>query len=199
MKNLLSRLLRPALEDKIENEEFLRAELSFYTSRTDDNLVGEMNAEKQSHAFFVKYLLNTLRISLEDKISLAQQTDMLKDYIECYRHAYSEQNQLYIRLNVEQEGDPMLPAFILFPLVQNALRYGYNSIESFPLKITIKIIANTLTMEVSNRVNHHIAAQQDSPEILNYKARLAVCYPDAHFLLFNSNSHTFKASLRIQL
>lgn len=199
MKNILSRLLRPTPEGKRENEDFLRADLSFYASRTDDRLAVAMTTENQGYAFFVKYFLSAVTIKPEAKMSLAQQTSMLKDYIECYRHAFSETNGLYVRLDVQQEGDPMLPAFILFPLVQNALRYGYNSIESFPLKVTIKFIANTLTVEVSNRVNHHIAAQQDSTEILNYKARLAVCYPDSHFLLFNSNSHIFKASLRIKL
>ncbi len=199
MKNIFGRLLGNGSEDKGRDVELLQAELSFYQCRSDDWIAPEMEGAKQGHVFCSDFILRVAKIKLDTRVSLRQEVDLLSDYIDCYRYMAAKPDELYVRFNAQLEEEALIPAFILFPLVQNALRYGYNSLEAFPLKITIKQVANSLTLEVSNRVNHNIVSQQECPELLNYKARLAVYFPDNHFLVLNSNSHTFKATLRIKL
>lgn len=96
-------------------------------------------------------------------------------------------------------NDLLIPAFFLFPLVQNAFHYGYHMEKKYPVRIKGKVIADTLLLEVSNRVNHHIADQSQTELIQFFRSRLDYEYRGRYDLILNSNSYTFKATLRLKL
>ncbi|NQD72601.1 hypothetical protein HP439_17895 [Sphingobacterium shayense] len=197
MKNVFGRFFGPTPADNGEQERLFRADLSFHESRSDEYLVDLMTPENRGFDLFTDYFLDAARVRSGALTLFSKEASLLERYIECYKFALGK--ELNVRFNVQQEADWELPAFILFPLVQNGLQHGYNSMEDYPLKITLKIFPSSLMLEVSNRVNHYINSQQTGQRIENYKARLSACYPDRHFLLFNSNSRTFKSTLTIKI
>lgn len=197
MKNIFGRFFGSTPADNSGQERLFRADLSFYESRSDEYLVELMTSDNKGFDRFKDYFLDAAKIKSGALVLLSKEVFLLNQYIECYKSALGK--ELNVRFDVRQEADWELPAFILFPLVQNAIQHGYNSMEDYPLKVNLKIFGSSLILEVSNHVNHYIDSQQAGPRIENYKARLTAHYPDKHFLLFNSNSRTFKSTLNIKL
>ncbi|GHE44881.1 LytS family sensor histidine kinase [Sphingobacterium griseoflavum] len=175
----------------------LEAKLCFHESRADShlaNLVFTM-LNKQRQQEFLQYMGQLSQLSEEEKIPVSREIELLRQYIGFYQDALDD--QLYLQFDYQVELERDVPAFILFPLVRNAITNGYNSMQKFPVKIKIRVYEKAMLMEVSNHVNHHIASQENNPYVDHYKSRLISCYADKYDLLFNSNSHTFKSNLHI--
>ena len=141
------------------------------------------------------YIVLTTHVNPDIKYALEQEVDLIKKYISCYKLLQPE--EVYVNLNVSQEetSSIQLYPFTLLPLIQNALQFGYNTMEKFPVRIKIKVIHNSLKVEISNRVNHHLANQEKTSVIDNLKSRLNLLYPNGYNLIINSNSMLFKVTL----
>ncbi|KGE13235.1 hypothetical protein [Sphingobacterium deserti] len=175
----------------------LEAKLCFHESRLDSRLANAISLRQDAllQQDFAHYLQ---RVSLvkEDCYWLAsQEIALLQEYISFYERILGD--QLFFKFDVKAEADKDIPAFLLFPLVANALQEGYNAMEKFPLKIKIRVFDAALQLDVINHVNHHIVSQEHTSLIDLFKSRLLVSYADAPTLIFNSNSHTFKANLHL--
>lgn len=131
----------------------------------------------------------------ELKIAVHEELNLISQYIECYKTLKGQEFYIKLQHNIEVSNDFEIYPFILVTLVQNAIIHGYTTMEKYPIRIKINEIGKTLKIEVSNRVNHYIANQEDTELINNFKARLALLYPDSHSLIINSNSNLFKATL----
>ncbi|MFD2965851.1 LytS family sensor histidine kinase [Sphingobacterium bambusae] len=196
MANFLDKIFGSKIEVDLLKIE-LEAKLSFHESRIDSHLANMVSerldaAEQQS---FLCYLRDVAAISEGQHVAASQELGLLQRYIAFYQQVMGD--ALFLRFDCQAESDRLLPAFVLFPLIHNALVHGYNSMEKFPLKIKIRIFEKALQVDVTNHVNHHIASQEDNSLIDRFKSRLVSLFGEQHQLLFNSNSHTFKSNLHI--
>ena len=178
-----------------------QASLSVMNSQYDKLLFGLfVGSEKLSEVFF-GYFERCVRVEVDQVTVLSSEVEILQQYLELFKLAKSD--SIFYKLNIKYETEEaktgIVWPFVLFPLVQNALYYGYNTMEKYPLKINIKITSSTLKLEVSNRVNHYVENQEVNDIVRLYKARLDTLYQGRYDLIFNSNSNLFKATLFLQL
>ncbi|TYP96655.1 hypothetical protein BC792_105146 [Sphingobacterium allocomposti] len=177
----------------------LEAELSFLEARMDTHLAKRVLEGGDSPDILTKYtafLKEMLALDMHTVISIGKELDLLAAYLDLYQG--SEKQDLFIRFDPAVDCTKMVPPLVIFPLVGNALQYGYNSMERYPLKIKVRAFEKMLTVEVSNRINHYVASQGETLIIHRYRNRLLSLFPDRHTLFSNSNSNTFKATLQIR-
>ena len=156
------------------------------------------NRDESWQIRFAKLQQSSLSRVCSQPISVIDEINYLNEY--CLVYQYIKSEELHVNFKSDYtDSTALIYPFILISLVQNAIHNGYTSMEKYPVKIKVSGSARLLIMEVSNRVNHRIADQQDTDSIRLFRERLQFLYPDRHDLLFNSNSNTFKASLTVQL
>lgn len=197
MANFLSKFFTANIPVDFEKLE-LKAQLSLENSVFDKNLFSLAIKHERSN-LISSYLEKVLKINTQQLVILPEEIAVMEMYIHMYKILRFE--DLYITYSFEnlELSDTLISAFILMPLLQNAIINGYNSMEKYPIRVKLRQVGDILKYEVSNRVNHHILSQADNAIIYNYKARLSLLYPNNHELLISSNSNVFKATLTIFL
>ena len=178
------------------------AELSFLNAKNDVSL-GELfilpsdtNIDAfQRHSKFLQRLSN---LAFPTDWTLEQELTNLKQYIELY--AAVSPKDLHYKINLSIDNAKIkIPALILFPLVQNAVVNGYNTMDKFPMRVKLKINRMQIYFEVSNRVNHRLINQADSKLIREFEKRLKFHFAERFNLIVNSNSNLFKVTLIVRL
>ena len=129
--------------------------------------------------------------------SVQKEIGYIRHYLNFWKALDKENFEYQFTIKLENE-EVFLQPFILLPLIQNSLYFGYHSMAQFPVKIDLRIIANRLSLIVSNRVNHHIVNQDNTAISKLFKSRLILNYPN-HQLISNSNSTLFRANLMVKL
>ena len=176
------------------------AKLSFLAMRWDNNLAQQFFAQVNTTAVndsFMAFLAQMSSLASDDLVSLTAEVKLLRHYLELYTAV--QESEFHYKLEEKIEDDVMIPALLLFPLVKNAVQYGYTSMHERPLRIKISCIGNRLSLEVSNRVNHHLVSQADTELIAQFKKRLQYGYADQYNLFSNSNSATFKVNFQFNI
>lgn len=173
---------------------------SFEKSRFDFKLFSSFLTQEVFLPSYLSFVKQCLELKEDDLISLSTEIGIMKDYLKITK----EQNQDNFFYSIAIKGleddinDVKIPSFILFPLLQNAIHNGYNSMEKYPMRIRIQCSSSLVKFEVSNRVNHYLDNQEINNEIRWFKSRLQHYYADRYSLIFNSNSSLFKATLMLQ-
>lgn len=183
-------------ERKVDSSRIgVESALSFRRSMFDERLVSACDHVKVLDKMNEFLFLSAAREEFK-MILLKEEVSLLYDYIELVQEAFDIVIQ--VTENIEDE-DLMLQPFILFPLIQNAVHYGYNTMDRYPLKMKLTVLGGTCQLEVSNRVNHYLDNQGGTSLIELFKQRLLHLYPESHSLILNSNSNTFKVTLVLKL
>ncbi|TJY63845.1 hypothetical protein FAZ19_16400 [Sphingobacterium alkalisoli] len=174
--------------------------LSFERSQLDKCLLGDYLKKhpKIYCSSFNQFLQGNLMKAEDRLIPLSEELDCLKEYIELYKTIREAHFYVEYEFPIEVASLQIYP-FMMFPMVQNAIQNGYNTMEKHPIKVRIKTIHEKVQMEVSNRINHHVVNQGNTHFVEFYKQRLFIHYPEDHELIMNSNSNKFKATVSIQL
>lgn len=176
----------------------LKSQLSFRVSQIDTQLIKLVGGTVENISNFNTLTDKALSTLEGDSLALSEEISYLQAYIKCF-----QQYQLsgcYIEENYQTASvkDLFIQPFILIPLVQNALHYGLH-LKERPIRLRLSVNAETLRMEVSNRVNHYLLDQSTTDIMTYFKGALAYHYAGRHELILNSNSNLFKASLTIRL
>lgn len=192
MINFISKFFK---NDYSQENELLRlqAEMGVEQVTLDRNLILAA-IEKQALAKIESYLTKSLTVDQSKEYEVIEEIMLLQLYMDTYMNVLEERVNITSAIHKENTDITVFP-FILFPLIQNALTHGYNSMEKYPIRIKLRILGNKIRLEVSNRVNHYITNQEDTLIINLFKARLNLLYPDTHTLIINSNSNIFKSTL----
>lgn len=199
MSSFIDRIFGTKLEVDLAKSGF-QSTLSFERSQLDKSLLSEYLKRRLPiySDSFNQFLQTNLTREENQLISLSEELDCLKEYIELYKAI--REGYFYIQYEFPMEMPALqIYPFILFPMIQNAIHNGYNSMKNYPIKIRIQIIHTKVQMEVSNRVNHRMVNQGDTDFVEFYRQRLMNHYPENHELMINSNSNTFKATVTIPL
>lgn len=102
------------------------------------------------------------------------------------------------KLDLSEHEQLRIKVLSLFPLVQNALHYGYVSPKASPMKIRLVARPTLLRLEVSHQANPYLLSQTETPIFKAFLGALDWLYPERAELLYNSNSNRFKATLSFQ-
>jgi len=187
------------LELKLVNAE---AEISFLKSQLDPELAKLFfDSSVDTKGLSEKYgilLHNLLSSSIDGKWSVDIEAKYLKEYILLYTSI--SPSEIHYKIEVENDNPSIeIPSLILFPLVQNAVKNGYNNMEKYPMKVKLKVRGEHLTLEVSNRVNHYLVNQADNVTFNRFESRLFKHFAEDYELIVNSNSNLFKVTLLVNL
>lgn len=202
MVNFFDRIWGNNKEEAIDQTLVYGAALSFKTCQAEDNLMRLLLAsDKRSTAIDAEFLQYMQQVSLlhrDEKHAVQDEVSLMKEYIRLIQYVADEDVYIEFEELIENKGMEV-PALLLFPLVINAVQYGYNSMVERPVKIKVKTLGESLQLEVSNRANHRLTSQEHTETMDLLKARLTYLYPAGYSLICNSNSATFKATLLIKL
>lgn len=161
---------------------------------TQDRVLILASIENQALAKIESYLAKSLTVDHSKEYDLREEIMLFQLYMDTYKSVLEESVNITSTIHIENADITVFP-FILFPLIQNALTHGYNSMKKYPIRVKLQVLGNKIRLEVSNRVNHYISSQEDTSIINLFKARLNLLYPDTHTLIINSNSNIFKSTL----
>ena len=98
---------------------------------------------------------------------------------------------------MEAEIEPM----ILIPFIENAFKYGMNTISYPEIEIDLSVQSGMLHFLVKNRFNVEFKPSDDSSGIglENVKKRLFLLYPNKHQLKIQNEEDWFMVDLKIEL
>jgi LytS/YehU family sensor histidine kinase len=142
----------------------------------------------------VHSLADYLRFSLdhgsEDFVSLGEEYDAMKDYLEVEKSRFRDDLLCECHLDETLRSIPV-PGILLQPLVENAIKYGRDTSE-FPMQVKVfvsRVPGGILQITVSNS-GHWVSPTQSSRTIpmtksshlglKNLRRRLKLQYPDNH-------------------
>jgi LytS/YehU family sensor histidine kinase len=151
-----------------------------------------------------EFLRYTLLRASSDEVPLREEVDVLSRYLRI------EQTRFEDKLVTEIDIDPVVqdrsvPAFILHPLVENAVKHGMRTSQS-PLRLRIHAadrdgdlrieVANTGTLDPKGS-GSDLFADGAGIGLRNVKERLARLYPGRHEFRVTQEGEWVRATLRI--
>jgi two-component system, LytTR family, sensor kinase len=135
----------------------------------------------------------------KETITIKEEMNFLRDYIELQRIRYSDKLTLQITENIDNENEPISP-LLFIPLIENAFKHGVeeNTENSF-INIEINLNNRKLRFEIENNFegkNHN----KDNVAIglVNIKRQLELLYSEHSFEVIKTES-TFKVLIIINL
>jgi sensor histidine kinase YesM len=140
----------------------------------------------------------------EGKITLAEEAEYLKNYINLQLLRFGDDIQVNLYLSGitdEYTIEPML----LIPFVENAFKHGIGMLPDPIIDVSITAEASKLYMEVMNgiapvRTWPSTSDKRDSGiGLANVRRRLELIYPENHVLKIEETEHTYIAKLQINL
>jgi len=184
----------------------------------------------QINPHFLFNSLNAIQSMIEKDTSRAK--DMIADLSDFFRYTLSKNNQTlvpleeeidavqkYLAIQKERFADKLeieydidsnsldfkIPFFIIHPLVENSIKYGFSELDNnLKLFIQIKTAGNTLTIAVKNSGTLKNADKTGNGRsastkigIENIKKRLALFYPEHHSFGLFEKDHWVSAVITI--
>ncbi|MGB7526376.1 sensor histidine kinase [Sphingobacterium cellulitidis] len=187
------------LEDKLLTAE---TELSFLKAQTEKQLsqlfYKHSEIQDSLSVKFRAYQADILALNSESVWPISAEVKLIQDFIELYSSLSESEIHYKVDFDIE-DPEEKIPALILLPIIQNCVISGYNSMENFPLKLRLKVKAQHLSLEISNRVNHYLVNQADDTRIKSLESRLFKEFGKEYSLFINSNSNLFKITLLLNL
>ncbi|HLQ99703.1 MAG TPA: hypothetical protein VK102_04945 [Sphingobacterium sp.] len=186
-----------------EQESFLLQEygmqLSFRCVQFDERLA-ERITENGANGIQKEYFdfLHEISVLKESNyISLQQEMRLLKTYVHLYKISFPE---IFIQDQYNTAGrDVKIPPLITLTIVQNALYYGNNTLEDYPLKIKVSNIRKRLLIDVVNKVNPYLTDQRGTDIMQYLETRLHNHFGEEHTLIVNGNSNTYRSHFSVNL
>ncbi len=135
------------------------------------------------------------------QISLSDEIDYLKNYIDLQLLRFGDSVKIVLFLNGPFPGNTIAP-MLLIPFVENAFKHGIGILEDPVIDISIEITPEKmLKMRVVNGISSPASsAFKDSGiGLTNVRRRLELLYPSRHQLDIEEKDGTFTAQLQINL
>jgi two-component system LytT family sensor kinase len=212
LKFLRELLRKQELLIKSQNEQ-LKTELALLKSQVNphflfntlNNLYGLISQNQNPKAAeltlklsdLMRYLLES---SKKEKVNLQKEIKFLEDYLALEKIRLSTQAD--IRFEVYGlEKDTFIAPLLFIPLVENAFKHGLQTLlkDSFA-HFSLALQGNELYFEAHNSAGKTLESQAKSGVGLdNLRKRLALIYPEKHFLEINKKENSFKVTLQIIL
>ena len=128
---------------------------------------------------FSEFLRYSLTSNEASNIPLREELSAIRNYLAIEKIRFEE--KLDVRFEIEpQAEDYQLPSFLIYPLVENAIKYGMNQDAPMRLHISACVSNGKLHIEVANTGHWKSNENGDSLGIglRNVEQRLAQLFPD---------------------
>ena len=207
----IKRELRLALIETEKREaqlRMLRAQMNpHFLFNTLSTIRARVEKAEPRLGVMVQSLADFLRFSLDhsddDFIPLGREYDAARNYLEVERSRLREKLEFHCEIDERARSIPV-PGIILQPLVENAVKYGWETCAP-PLRISIHIAcldATTLQITVANtgEWTEPIAREKTSHlGLQNLRRRLKLLYPDKHRVDIATTSEWVTITLSIPI
>jgi sensor histidine kinase YesM len=139
---------------------------------------------------FLRYTLANESIA---KVTLAQEVETLKLYLEIEKMRFEDRMRPHFRIDPETIG-AKLPSLLLQPLIENAIKYAVTpSEEGADIWITASREGQAVRIEVADNGGDECAdmaaTQSTGVGLANIRDRLAQAYGNAHGFTTKKNEH----------
>src|SRR5579862_8963023 len=199
------RLKKIELEKTIAELNFLKAQVNpHFLLNTLNNLYALILEKSEKSGEAVLKLADIMKYILaegkEDKVKLSKEIDLLHNYAELER-LRKPNAEIEFRLEGIHGNDQITP-LLLLPLVENAFKYGLNSVaRNGFVRINIAAENNKLNLTVENNM-----PPKDSPAlqslgigIKNLNKRLEILYPGKYMFTRENVQNSYLVKLQLQL
>ena len=156
-----------------------------------------------AHNMLIK-LSRLLRVTLEaettHKISLKQEMTLLDDFIVIEQERYVE--TICVEQHIAESLEKyLLPSLILQPLMENAIKYTWHSVQDKTIKLVASASDYELNIEIDNPYKHdgNMAPSGTNTGLNNVKRRLSAIYENRASLNCQQAQGRFKVCLSIPL
>jgi LytS/YehU family sensor histidine kinase len=177
----------------------------FNTLNAISTLIMEHRADTANR--MVTELSRFLRYSLDNdpmqKVSLAQEVDAMKLYLDIEKVRFEERLEIFFELD-EAARKARIPSLLLQPLVENSIKYAVARSESGgSIRLMARVFADELLIELSDDGPgvpnlEQVLASAQGVGLNNTRERLRVLYGDNHSCKFtNLEPHGLRVSIRI--
>lgn len=147
-----------------------------------------------------EFLRHTLKKDDTQLVSLKEELKQLNLYLEIEKVRFGHRLQFELNYNAKCEN-MQLPALILQPLVENAIKFGlYDTLENVLIKIETDCLADeSLFIEISNPFDAHVTtnAQGTGFGLASVQRRLYLLYARNDLVETKIEQQLFKAKLTI--
>jgi len=143
------------------NPHFLFNALNSIRASVDE----DSNRAKQMITQMSEFLRYSLLSESKKKIPLREEIEAVRNYLAIEKIRFED--KLAVDFNIEKAAEDFeVPCFLLNPLVENAVKYGWQT-SSKPLKISItaRFFDNKLLLEVSNSGKSQTALNENGTKI----------------------------------
>ncbi|MEN0004363.1 MAG: histidine kinase [Bacteroidota bacterium] len=162
----------------------------------------ERNTQTAKEALlqFSDVLSHTLYDAQKDRITLEQELEYLRNYLEIEQL----RNEGLLELEFNLPDPPVayqLAPMLLIPFIENAFKHG-KSAKGYWIKLDLEVEGQELRMQLKNPM--HPKAPKALPTkggigLVNVKRRLKLLYPEKHQLEIDQSDNVFAVQLTIPL
>ncbi|MFT6334072.1 MAG: anti-sigma regulatory factor (Ser/Thr protein kinase) [Halioglobus sp.] len=131
---------------------------------------------------FYKYITNK---SNESITTLSEELEMLENYLKIEKIRFEEVLKVDLDIN-SNASECRLPRLLLQPLVENAIKYGYNE-DGISVKITAEKVDGQLNVKIFDSGTKFGPDMQIGFGIKSVTQKLDLLYPEKHTIEFKSS------------
>lgn len=193
------------IKKKLETElQFLKAQTNpHFLFNTLNNIYALARKKSDNTAEVVMKLSKLLRFMLYESqrknISIAEEIQVLDDYIELEKIRYNEKLNFTFTKDIDNSTQSIAP-LILLPFVENAFKHGASESRfGSYINIVLKLNNGNLYFMIENsNAEETKNAQIEKIGLINIRRQLELLYPD-HSLEIYKNNKLFNVALKITL
>lgn len=169
---------------------------------TLNNLYGLMEKDSKEREMVLK-LSDMMRYSIyegqKDWVSLKQELDYLKNYIELQGIRYHKKSDVQFNSEIENPQAKIMPLLFII-LVENAFKHGLENLEKDAyIHINLTEKDNNVNFIIENNFELQQTPNTEGIGLKNLKRRLELVYPNKHALSFDVNTNSYKVKLSLKL
>ncbi len=166
-----------------------------YNSLNSIASLATVDAEKteemaMSLSAFYKYMTNR---SDEHLSTLGEEVELVETYVKIEKIRFGD--RLKVNIDVPKNLNALkIPRFILQPLVENAIKYGYNKIQkSIDIKLEVRVERGHLVLRIFDKGKAFQDNMQTGYGLKSVTQKLNLLFPNQHELAFKNSpeKHVF--------
>lgn len=156
-------------------------------------------------AYNISRLGTLMRYSLHDaqadSILLSKEIDYIEQYMEMQKLRSTEEDQIKIRYTINKAdiSQQKIALMMLMPFIENAFKYGISTSRPSSVSIELKILEDTLLLQVQNSVHNRENLSAGGIGLSNVQERLRLLYPNPHKLVYGPQNEIFHIHLQLHL
>ena len=147
-------------------------------SRTEPKKTEEMALQ------LAKFYEQCSELKSKPMITLGEELEILKSYLMIEKIRFGDRLQVILP-NIDDAMEVMIPSFTLQPIVENAIKYGYNTVDNMiQIRITAETNDKSLTLRIYDSGPPFSENMHSGYGLSSIAKKLKVLYPDRHTFSF---------------